>query len=226
VTVAGKTDPLPPPIERPRAILFDWDNTLVDNWASIVDALNTTFRAIGHPTWTEAQVRARARTSARDSFPAVFGERWEEAAQIFYERFESAHLRTLTPLPGADAMLKSLSGAGFYLGVVSNKRGDLLRKEAEQLGWDGLFGRIVGADDAVRDKPSPAPIHQALEPSGIAAGPSVWYVGDALIDIECARNAGCIAVLIGDGHGAETAEAEPDLAFPDCAALAMLIARA
>ena len=25
---------------RPRAILFDWDNTLVDSWATIHEALN------------------------------------------------------------------------------------------------------------------------------------------------------------------------------------------
>ena len=29
----------------PRAILFDWDNTLVDSWPTILDALNTTFEA-------------------------------------------------------------------------------------------------------------------------------------------------------------------------------------
>ena len=28
---------------KPCAILFDWDNTLVDSWPTILDALNTTF---------------------------------------------------------------------------------------------------------------------------------------------------------------------------------------
>jgi phosphoglycolate phosphatase len=34
-----------PRVILPRAILFDWDNTLVDTWPTILDALNTTFEA-------------------------------------------------------------------------------------------------------------------------------------------------------------------------------------
>jgi phosphoglycolate phosphatase len=30
-------------MQRPRAILFDWDNTLVDSWAVIHEALVVTF---------------------------------------------------------------------------------------------------------------------------------------------------------------------------------------
>jgi len=200
--------------------LFDWDNTLVDNWVSVQDALNTTLTAMGHPTWTLAEVRARVRASARQTFPRMFGDRAEEAMRIFYARFEAAHSNTLQALPGADHLLETLDRLGVYLGVVSNKHGDFLRREAAQLGWNRHFARLIGAGDAVEDKPSAAPIVLALEGSGIAAGEAVWYVGDALIDVECARNAGCFAVLVGDGHGAETAEANPDMRLSDLTALA------
>ena len=49
--------------QLPRAVLFDWDNTLVDNWPTIHDALNATFEAMGHPTWTLAETRERVRAS-------------------------------------------------------------------------------------------------------------------------------------------------------------------
>ena len=32
-------------LTRPRALLFDWDSTLVDNWRSIETALNATLVA-------------------------------------------------------------------------------------------------------------------------------------------------------------------------------------
>jgi phosphoglycolate phosphatase len=207
---------------HPKAVLFDWDNTLVDNWASIRDALNTTLEAMGHAPWSLAQVRARVRASARETFPRLFGERAGEAMRIFYERFAAAHLATLRALPGAETMLGALDARGIYLAVVSNKHGAFLRREAEQLGWSGRFARLVGAGDAPEDKPSAVPIMLALEGSGIVAGESVWYVGDALIDIECARNAGCVAVLVGDGHGAETADAYPDIQLSDLTALAKM----
>ena len=39
-------------IGRPRALLFDWDNTLVDNWDVITDAMNAVYDAFGMPRWT------------------------------------------------------------------------------------------------------------------------------------------------------------------------------
>jgi len=208
---------------RPRALLLDWDNTLVDSWEGIRDALNTALVAMGQEPWSGAEVRARVRASARDSFPALFGERWREAAEIFYQRFESAHLQTLRPLPGAAKMLEALARSEIYLAVVSNKRGDLLRIEAAELGWEGHFTKIVGATDAAEDKPSPKPIHLALSGSGIEAGRQVWYAGDALIDIECANRAGCVAVLVGDGHGGEVPASKPDILVDDCKGLAKLL---
>lgn len=208
--------------DRPQAVLFDWDNTLVDNWISIHDALNTTFAAMGHELWSLTQVRARVRASARETFPILFGELAEEAMRIFYDRFEAAHLNTLTSLPGANLLLATLSAADIYLGVVSNKHGEFLRREARQLGWHSRFARLIGAGDASADKPSTAPIVLALEGSGIPPGAACWYVGDALIDIECARNAGCVAVLVGNEHGAETAEAKPDIWLSDLTALAKM----
>ena len=53
------------PLRRPRAILFDWDNTLVDNWAVIHTALNAALTAMGHTPWTFADTKRRVRASAR-----------------------------------------------------------------------------------------------------------------------------------------------------------------
>ncbi len=183
--------------DLPKAVLFDWDNTLVDNWPTIHDALNTTFVAMGHPTWTLAETRDRVRASLRDSFPKMFGARWEDARDIFYRRFEERHIETLVPLPGAAELLNALHGCGVYLGVVSNKTGRYLRKEAAALGWERYMTRLVGAQDAPIDKPDRAPVDLALAPGGIAADRAVWFVGDTAMDMRCAYAAGCTAVLVG-----------------------------
>jgi phosphoglycolate phosphatase len=184
-------------VALPRAALFDWDNTLVDNWPTIHDALNATFAAMGHPSWTLAETRERVRASLRDSFPVMFGDRWETARDIFYARFEARHIETLVPLPGAEALLNALRDRGVYLGVVSNKTGRYLRKEAAALGWERYVTRLVGAQDAAIDKPDRAPVDLALQGSGIAAGPAVWFVGDTAMDMRCAHAAGCTAILVG-----------------------------
>lgn len=181
---------------RPRAILFDWDNTLVDSWLCIQEAYNRTFRHFGMAEWSLEDTRTSVARSLRDTFPEMFGERWTEAKDIFYQSFEAIHLSHLRPLPGAQDMLLDLRARGVYLAVVSNKRGQYLRKEVETLGWSGIFGALVGAADAEQDKPAAAPVHLALRSAPVAAGPDVWFVGDAGVDLECAVNAGCVPVLI------------------------------
>ncbi len=207
---------------RPRALLFDWDNTLVDSWGAIHHALTVTFEAMGQEPWTLDETRQRVRRSAREAFPALFGGRAEEAAGIFYQAFESDHLETLEAREGAEALLRGLAESdSYYLAVVSNKRGDLLRREAARLGWDGYFERLVGANDAARDKPAVDAVNMALGDSGLAPGPEVWFVGDTDIDMVCAANAGCLAVLLrAEPPGAgEFTGSEPGVHVAGCVQL-------
>jgi phosphoglycolate phosphatase len=202
---------------EPKALLFDWDNTLIDSWPVIHDALVVTFKAMGHEPWTLEETKVRVRRSLRDAFPALFGERWEEARRLYLDTFTSIHLERLTALAGAETLLASLAEDGYYLGVVSNKTGRVLRREAEHLGWSRYFRRLVGAGDAPADKPDPAPVHAALAGSEIMPE-AVWFVGDTALDIECAIQSGCVPVLIGRGDTAEAelAKAKPVLQFSDC----------
>lgn len=212
--------PSPIVLQRPRAIIFDWDNTLVDSWGTIHDALNFLMAAMDKPLWTIDETRERVRLSLRDAFPGIFGDRWEEARRIYMERFQAIHLARLTPLPGREAMLRVLAADGHYMGIVSNKTGPVLRNEAEHLGWTPLFGAIVGAGDAHTDKPHCAPVELALQPGGIAPGPDVWFVGDTAVDMECALAAGCVPVLLGTAEPAgEFAQFPPVLTVADDAAL-------
>ena len=205
---------------RPRAILFDWDNTLVDSWGTIHEALNFVMGAMGKPAWSIDDTRSRVRLSLRESFPLHFGERWQEAQTIYLDRFREIHLDRLTAFPGREAMLHSLVGQGIFLGVVSNKTGPLLRREVAQLGWSRFFGSVVGAGDAATDKPACEPVHLALAPSGIPAGEDVWFVGDTAVDMECAKNSGCVGVLLGEAMSEdEFARFAPQLSFADEATL-------
>ena len=204
---------------HPVAILWDWDNTLVDGWAAIEAGLNAAFRAFGLPEWDRTQVLANVRKSLRESFPPLFGAEWERARDIFYAEVLARHLDVVAPMPGAAAALAA-AGRVAPQGVVSNKQGPLLRAEAAHLGWAGHFGTLVGAGDAVRDKPDAAPLLMALEALGVPPSSKVWYIGDTALDMQAARAAGCRAVLLGDAsHDGGISAAAPDACFADGHAL-------
>jgi phosphoglycolate phosphatase len=206
---------------RPRAIVFDWDNTLVDSWATIHEALVLTFTAMGHEPWTLAETKARVRHSLRDAFPALFGDRWDEARKLYLDHFTAIHIERLSPIAGAAALLAEAQDAGFHLAVLSNKTGRILRREVEHLGWTKHFARLVGAGDASADKPDPIAMRFTLEGSGFA-GADVWYIGDTALDMECAARAGCVGVLLGsaDAEDQEFVAFPPQRRYADFTALA------
>ena len=185
-------------LPKPKAIIFDWDNTLVNTWPVIHEAMVVTFTAMGQAPWTLQQTKERVRKSMRDAFPELFGDDWQKAGEIYQRAYRENSAAKLEPLPGALDVLKRIEALGLYNAVVSNKKGPVLRKEVTHMGWDHYFKTIVGADDAARDKPHADPVHMAFDKSGILPARDVWFVGDSDVDLECALNTGCTAILYGE----------------------------
>ncbi len=189
----------------PKAIVFDWDNTLVNTWPVITEALNEAREAFGLATWTEAE--ARVKSSARalsETFPEWFGANWEKARDIFYARFAAVHCQRLAVMADAEELLFFLHEQKIPLFVVSNKKGPYLRAEADYLNWSRFFVAIVGADDASSNKPSREPVDKALAALSLRGDDSsIWFVGDTYADVECALRAGCTPVLLHDYTAAE-----------------------
>ena len=185
-------------LTKPKAIIFDWDNTLVDTWPIIHESFTFTLKEMGQSLWTFEETKMKVHRSMRDSFPGIFGEEWEKAADLYQGYFRANHLDRLSLLPGSEMIVKMLSEAPIYTAIVSNKKGVNLRKEINHIEWEAYFDKIVGANDAVEDKPSPAPIRMALEGSDIELDEDVWLIGDSITDLECAYNSGITPIFYGD----------------------------
>jgi phosphoglycolate phosphatase len=202
-------------LPEPRAVIFDWDDTLVDTWEAVRHAVNATLVAMDHPPWSEEEALQRIGPPSRILFTQLFGEdRWHEADRIFLESYLNGvgHVRAYAQ---AEEILGNLFEKNVYLAVVSAKRGALLRKEAAYLKLDAYFKRLVGAGDAVKDKPDAEAVYLALKGSGIEPGPHVWFIGDSYTDMTCAANAGCTAVLLETKIPSDTllAKAPPAVRF-------------
>ena len=186
--------PLVPP---PKAVLFDWDNTLVDTWPIIHQALHDTMTRWRMTPWTLEEVKLKVGKSLRDAFPAMFGDAWEEAGDAYMKAYYS-YQRELRPLADVLPVLEQVRQTVPFVGLVSNKKGENLRKEIVHLGWEKYFDAAIGAGDAEQDKPHTAPAEMALGQGGYATGKEVWFIGDTTTDLECAEAGGMTAILYGD----------------------------
>ncbi len=227
MTIAGVGGQGPEtPLLSPRAIVFDWDNTLVDTWPNIIHTMNVTLLAMGHVPWSVEEARRRIARSLRDSFPELFGDRWQKAREIFYAELERSHLAMLTPLPGVAEVLDAFHGQGLPMAVVSNKTGGYLRKEIEHLGWGDHFRSVFGAGDLSHDKPAPDAVLAFLGRVDLAPGPDIWFVGDSPVDVETAHAAGCASVFVrGEESHAFPQDRAPHMTIDDCRALPILAGR-
>jgi len=193
-------------LKAPKAVLFDWDNTLVDTWPVIHKALYVTFEQLGKTPWTLEEAKIKVGRSMRDAFPALFGENWLAAADLYRASYRAINIEHLIAFPDVDNTLKYLQERNIPIALVSNKMGDTLRKEVEHLGWGHYFEASIGAADAEHDKPHPAPVYLALESIEVTAGKDeIWFIGDSEVDLQVAHNAALTPILYG-GVNAEDVE--------------------
>jgi HAD superfamily hydrolase (TIGR01549 family) len=175
---------------RARAVLFDWDGTLLDSFRSDSRAYLHLFRTLG-VNWGVSQLGRyyspdwyRVYRAAR-----IPRARWKEADRLWAFAYakESPEL-----LPGVRRLLRVLDRQ-FVLGLVTSGNRSRVRRQLRDFRLAPFFSVCVCAEDAPRRKPDPAPLGVALRRLRLSSEVCV-YVGDSAEDIEMARRAGVRAI--------------------------------
>ena len=184
--------------KKPKAIIFDWDNTIIDTWPFIHNAIDETMVAMGHEPWGLEKVKNTVFKSMRESFPAIFGKDWKKAGEIYKANYLKQDSNQLKILDGALDLINEAYDSNITLFIVSNKMGPTLRQEVQNLNITNKFFSIIGAHDASLDKPSNKPVKLALENSDInPENDLIWFIGDSHVDVECAINSNCQPIFFG-----------------------------
>ena len=182
---------------KPKLVIFDWDNTLINSWDKLHHCLNYTMQILNMPAWSLSEVKRTMHKSSRDFFPQIFSDNWLKAKELFYEAYQLDSAAPVIPLKNAHLVLKILKDLGIKISIVSNKTGKYLRNEIKQLNWENYFEHIFGAYDHEEDKPSAIPVIKILNDLKIESGLHNWFIGDTIVDMQCAKNSGCYPILFG-----------------------------
>ena len=203
-----------------RAILFDWDGTLVDSLGAFQHANAAVMAAFGLP-WDEAIYRRNYVPDWRLMYLnlGVPQDRLDEANELWHTTFAGAE--DVVAFEGVAAALARLDSAGCGLGIVTAGDRVIVEPQLARTGLGALLPVRVFGDDLPVHKPDPAPLRRALELLGLAdAADEVAYVGDAPTDMRMARAVGVRAVGIASvvGDPAELRAAGADEVVPTVAA--------
>lgn len=208
-----------------RAILFDWDGTLVDSaevsYRIYVQLFESFGIAFGRKEFERTYSPDWYRTFEAVGLPKQL---WDQADARWVALYHAQESRLL---PGAELALARLRTAGLAQGLVSSGSGDRVRRDLRRLGVDAYFRVVVCGGDTGNRKPHPEPLLVALSRLGVAPAEAA-YVGDSPEDVAMARAAGVLSVGIPGGfpNRAALAASRPDLLTPSLAeALPALLER-
>jgi len=130
---------------------------------------------------------------------------WFRARELAAEAYAQADAQQSTKyrpalVPGAEAALRSLRGAGLRLGVATNGSGRTAREIMRAIGVEALFDVYAGADEVAEGKPAPDMLLAACGRLGVPPGEAV-YVGDEVVDAAAGRAAGFREVVAVNPEG-------------------------
>ena len=194
-------------IQKPEAIILDWDNTLCDTLAIIDYCLEEICIISGKGKSFMKEMKKFNGTSMKDFFPILFGDQWQKFGNLYLSLYDKNLSSMLKLLPNAKKLLDLFYNKKIPLFILSNKNALTLRKEISYLKLDKYFFAIVGSGDAKFDKPHSKSIDFCFKNTNLNPKKNpIWLIGDTETDLKCAINNKCYPILINKNPSIKSLE--------------------
>ena len=206
-------------IPGPKAVLFDFDGTLIDSYPAITASVNHVRSLYGLAPLSIAQVTPYVGRGPAYLLADTVGVGDSATNVAAYRDHHPRVMGELTHLlPGAAATLRGLKERGLHTGICSNKPPAFTRELVVTLGIAEWLDVLLGPEDACRHKPAPDMLLVAMERLGVEAEHTL-YVGDMGVDVQTARGAGVRVWVVPTGSDSVAAldAAGPDRRLRDLA---------
>jgi len=203
-------------VAKARLMIFDLDGTLVNTFDDLHLSLASALQAHQLPEVSHERLMIHIHqgldTTIRSLLKELDSASVETDAVIatyrrHYREREHAASRLY---PGVKNFLEACRRRGVFMAICTNKLTEDALSLIEVHDIYNYFIKIVGIDSTSHAKPDPAPLQLILTDLKCSPAQAV-FVGDSVIDAECARRAEVPFLLHREGFGSEEA-----LAFGYC----------
>ncbi len=207
-------------MKKYKAVLFDFDGTLIDTNDFIIGS----WRAVSEEVFGEMRfdldylasffgtpLEYAAEETRKDY--GIEGYDYKDICRIYRDYQKNNQDKFGKPFEGVTELLFALKEKGIKLGVVTSRLRKTTIDALERNGIASCFDAIIGEEDTDIHKPLPEPCLICCERLGVDPADALM-VGDSRYDIECGNNAGCGSALVSWSF-AQKAEGLEGVSKPD-----------
>lgn len=184
-----------------RLLVFDWDGTLADSEAKIVECFRQAVEDIGEAAIEDARLRRLIGLGLPEIAMALYPDRDQGLHERFVDAYRSRWLAPEAPnvelFAGTRPTLEALRERGYAMAVATGKSRRGLDRELRETGLSELFELTRCADES-RSKPDPYMLHEILTHTATTPEQALM-IGDSVHDLRMARSAGVAALAVGYG---------------------------
>lgn len=186
-----------------KGVIFDLDGTLIDSYQAIYLGFYYVYTQLNLAPLSFAEVKKVVGRGLHHTFHELLGDELvPRALALFREKYEEVFREHTKLLPHVPEVLEELHRRKIRLAVASNKWGRFSRAIFEHFQLQKYFTCIVGDGDVAHNKPDPEMIYYVLSKMGLKKE-EVIFVGDSVIDIQTAKNAGMRIFAIPSGNASK-----------------------
>ena len=188
---------------RPRRfdlVVFDWDGTLFDSTALIVQSIQAACRDLGVDVPDDERasyvIGLSLRSAMEHAAPGLAPDRYP----LLADRYRHHYLQrqhALTLFPGVIELLQALRARNHWLAVATGKSRAGLDEALATSELKGVFDGSRTADET-RSKPDPLMLHELMRQFGVEPERTLM-IGDTTHDLQLAANAGVPSIAVSYG---------------------------
>lgn len=192
-----------------KLCIFDFDGTLFDSIDDVIFCFNKVLKEYGFPTLTRDEYIPCLGGNIDDIVSKVLGknstpQNVEIIKDVYLDCYNSSKKERTIPYPHSEELLRNLQDKNILLAINSNRLNYSLNEFVEKYFSDIDFVLIEGHNVDYPSKPDSFGVNNIIDKTNVSLDEAV-YIGDTIIDIRTAQNAGIDCVVVKWGYGQDNA---------------------